>query len=357
MPKSNDLIESLKEKVCSFEIELSSSLSVLNIMEVELNKLCSMRNDWINQVSGVDEIEVITYKNRIESLRKKSEIALIELSIDVMRLNMIYEDQQLRQLIVATRPREIGETNKDREKEVQNLIKSGMEEIAKFVRQSIRLRTDLLTQCEDMNRQMLSLKNEFIEGHKLRLTIGIRRVQTYMDHLNDLQIASDNKYKKVTNDYLILRHNARVAKEILVKSQNEAHKVRRILQDNIDKLQAESIFQRERLEKNSADELKALTNEIRQTVISKEREYEDIILRVRKKKINAKITLKEHKKLVEDYDQKYEELLEKRNSDIKIISKELKKLKELIFALETNLSEKNDSEDLKNKISFLLNSL
>lgn len=90
-----------------------------------------------------------------------------------------------------------------------------------------------------------------------------------------------------------------------------------MLQDNIDKLMLESVAQRERLEKNYSEQLRVLTNDIRSSVIQKEREYEDIVLRVERKRKATKITLKEHKKLVARYDAKYDILQEKRRAEIR----------------------------------------
>jgi len=260
---------SLRGKVLNFEAELSSSLSILDIIDKEMNSLCDMRSTWVTQVSGVGDIEVQVFKNRIDTLRKRAETAIMDIEIDRIRLEGFYEAQQLKQLIVATRPREDGETDKQRSKEIGVVIREGMEAIAKAVRKSTRFRQEILSNCEDMNRQLFMLKKEYHDGHKMRIQTSIQRVTEYMDHLSSMISDCESKNKRLTSDYLILRHNARVAKEVLVRSQNEANRTRKILQDNIDKLMVESVVQRDRVEKNSDEELKALTNDIRRQVIGK----------------------------------------------------------------------------------------
>jgi len=130
-----------------------------------------------------------------------------------------------------------------------------------------------------------------------------------------------------------------------------------MLQDNIDKLLSESIVQRERLEKSSSAELKLLTDEIRQAVIRKEREYEDLILRVQRKKKEAKLTLKQHKKLVAHYDAKYDALNEKRRNEIRVISSELRKLREMISSMEAKFNERAGAEAMIGQVAKILNSM
>lgn len=347
---------SLREKVLSFEAELSSGLSILEIIDREMNALCDMRSSWVTQVSGVGEIEVQTFKNRVETLRKKAETALMDIEIDKIKLEGFYEAQQLKHLIVATRPRDDGETDKQRSKEIDAVISEGMAAIAKAVKKSTRLRQDILSNCEDMNRQLFLLKKEHQDGHKARIQTGIQRVVEYVDHLSNMISDCESKNKRLTNDYLILRHNARVAKEVLVRSQNEANRMRKILQDNIDKLMIESVVQRERVEQSSAEELKTLTNNIRRQVIEKEREYEDINLRVRRKKIFVKNSLKEHRVLVKKYEDKYEALQKKRKTEIRLVSGELRRLREMIAELELKVHKKSGTFTV-NQVTQLLESL
>lgn len=86
-----DIIAPLRQKVIAFESEMNSSLSILGIMEKELENVCALREDWMTEVSGVDDAEAVTFKNRIASLRKRAELIMIEIQIDSIRLNGFYE--------------------------------------------------------------------------------------------------------------------------------------------------------------------------------------------------------------------------------------------------------------------------
>ena len=126
---AKDMVEALRKKVLAFEAEIASSMSVLSLMESELNDVCTMRKSWITEVSGIDEIEAQTFRVQAEALRKRASIINVEMHMDAIRLNGFYEAQQLQQLVVATRPREEGESDQDREKEINAMIKEGMVKI------------------------------------------------------------------------------------------------------------------------------------------------------------------------------------------------------------------------------------
>ena len=50
-------------------------------------------------------------------------------------------------------------------------------------------------------------------------------MSTYVKHLNDATKESQSLHKKITGDYLVIRHNSKVAQDILLKKQMEANLV------------------------------------------------------------------------------------------------------------------------------------
>ena len=356
--RADDMVQELRKKVMTFESEMASSMSVLNIMENELNDVCRLRKSWITQVSGIDEIEAQSFKIQAEALRKRSSIINIEMQMDAIRLNGFYEAQQLQQLIVATRPREEGESDKDREKEINMMIKDGMLKVGRAVSESLQIRQKFREEVDNMNRQLATLKNEYRENKRIRITTILDNIKEYDEHLEEIRSHSEETHRRVTNDYLILRHNARVAKEILVRSQNEAKKVREMLENNINKLMRESVAHRDRMEKHSNDELKVLTEDLRKNVINKERQYENIVVRVNGKKKHTKRILKSHKQMIKDYDAKYNALQKKRRGEILVIEKELQKLRDMIGEVEGHLHDKENNSGMQmQQIATILSSL
>ena len=355
---AKDMVEALRKKVLAFEAEIASSMSVLSLMESELNDVCTMRKSWITEVSGIDEIEAQTFRAQAEALRKRASIINVEMHMDAIRLNGFYEAQQLQQLVVATRPREEGESDQDREKEINAMIKEGMVKIGRAVNESLQIRLKFKEEVDNMSRQLISLKSEYKEKKRIRIESILGSIKEYDEHLSEIRRNSEDTYKKVTNDYLILRHNARVAKEILVRSQNEAKKVRNMLESNINKLMKESVAHRDRLEKNSSDELQVLTEDLRKIVINKEREYENILVRVEGKKRHTKKILKSHKQMIRDYDAKYNALQQKRRGEILVIEKELQKLRDMISEVECQLHDKENNSGMQmQQIASILASL
>ena len=351
-------LEALRNKVLAFEAETASSLSVLTLMEKDLNDVCTLRKSWITEVSGIDEIEAQTFRLQAEALRKRSSIINIEMQMDAIRLNGFYEAQQLQQLVVATRPREDGETDQDREKEINKMIKEGMVKIGRAVTESLQTRQKYKEEVESMNRQLKNLKVEYKEKKRIRLETIISDIKEYNQHLDEIRHKSQDTYKKVTNDYLILRHNARVAKEILLRSQNEANKVRNMLENNINKLMKESMALRDRMEVHSSDELQVLTEDMRKSVIDKEREYENILVRVEGKKRHTRKIMKSHKQMIKEYDAKYNALQLKRRGEILVIEKELQKLRDMISEVECQLHNKENDDGIQmQQIARILGSL
>ena len=355
---ADEMIQELRKKVLAFEAEITSSMSVLPLMENELNDVCALRKSWVTEVSGIDELEAQTFKTQAEALRKRASIMNIEMQMDAIRLNGFYESQQLQQLVVATRPREDNESDHDREREINLMIKEGMVKIGRAVNESLQIRIKFKEEADDMFRELVLLKNEYKEKKRIRMETILADIRDYNAHLDGIRGNSEDTYKKVTNDYLILRHNARVAKEILVRSQNEAKKVRNLLENNINKLMKESVIQRDLMEKHSEEELQVLTEDLRKAVIRKEREYENILVRVEGKKRHTKKVIKSHKQMIKDYDARYNALQKQRRGEILVIEKELQKLRDMISEVEYQLNNKENNSGIQmQQIANILGSL
>ena len=230
--------------------------------------------------------------------------------------------------------------------------------IGRAVNESLQIRIKFKEEADDMFRELVLLKNEYKEKKRIRMETILADIREYNAHLDGIRGNSEDTYKKVTNDYLILRHNARVAKEILVRSQNEAKKVRNLLENNINKLMKESVIQRDLMEKHSEEELQVLTEDLRKAVIRKEREYENILVRVEGKKRHTKKVIKSHKQMIKDYDARYNALQKQRRGEILVIEKELQKLRDMISEVEYQLNNKENNSGIQmQQIANILGSL
>ena len=150
----------------------------------------------------------------------------------------------------------------------------------------------------------------------------------------------------ILGEYLVLRHNAKVARDILARNQKKNQDERQQLQDRLDQLIVESDAQKEKMEKITASELKVLTNDIRTKVILKEREFEEITARLEEAKAKRKSVCSDLKHNLRKYERKFDKLQIKRQRDLKEINGELKSLRDMIANLEEKLKDNKDKENI-----------
>lgn len=210
-----------------------------------------------------------------------------------------------------------------------------------MLQKSVSLRSSIASSLYGIIAECDKLKMEYQSHRSVLVSHLSDRIQQYVVRLEESVEDSKKNHQTIMGDYLVLRHNAKVARDVLLKGQKEANLTRLNLKQRLDKLVEEAAMQRERMEKAAASELKVLTNDIRDEVISKERELEEIINSKEEYKNCRKYTSIDIKKDIKKYTHKYNLLQDKRRSDISSVGKELNKLREFVLSIEMQFASDN----------------
>ena len=333
-----DPVSIARARVHEFEDEMEEKLRKLPEIEEQVKHIGEARRRWLSSVSLVDTIETDVFMRKLEVLKKKAELYQVKIKLDSAKLQRLYELQTLRYLVAATKPYdEDDDDDKSREVYLGNLTNENLEELRTALQKSINLRSAIASQCYELTSDVNRFQVDYESHRKILDEEVTERIKTYITRLEESVAISRRNHKKVTSDYLVLRHNARVARDILLTGKQEAAASRKALQERVDKLVEEAMMQRDRMEKASAAELKLLTNDIRNDVIQKEQELEKCSEVVEMMKIQRSRACKDIKREIRLNVKKFNDLQEKRRIDLKTIGEEMKYLRELISQMELQL--------------------
>ena len=118
-----------------------------------------------------------------------------------------------------------------------------------------------------------------------------------------------SSYQSIVRDYLVLRHNAQVAKALLVRSQNDSSAARHELQRCLEQIESEAAKHRAHSESIAHAQWAARTRELRAQVVEKE-------------------------KLLDETAQRVASLRQRKSLDIAALQKEIRRVERLCVARE-----------------------
>lgn len=326
-----------KERVIEFEKEIRGKIDSLAILEKEILLMGKMRHIWLDSVCSVDATETAVYHKKFNILKSRSEMLSNQLMSDMLRLESHYESQTLKLLIEATRPFDEDETPESRKATTNALTREHIEELRMALEYSIDFRKKLIAAAEDIVSEVNSVFIENETHYKSVLDSIREKIESFALDLSSKVEGIAQNHHRVTSDYLVLRHNAKIAREIVSKSQNEALEARHKLQSRLDSLIEESNHQRDLMERAALAELKFQTEDVRMEVIQKERELDEVTSRVNALKSQRSTNISGLKAELKDYKRRYKRLETERQQEMVAVRTELKKLKDMVSTLEGTL--------------------
>ena len=333
-------------RVLDFEQEAEERLASLGQTEQEILSVGQLRSRWLTSVNNMDEVETETFGLRLENMRAYSELAELNLSIDQIEMESLYEQQTLDYLVQATKPLEDGESKESRADILEQMTKENLDELCSTLRTSIDFRAKINKKMHDSTVELAKLRVNHDNRHSAAVSDLQERMAQYAERMKEAVITSKKQHKKITGEYLVLRHNARVAKEVLQRSQNEAQLARKMLQDKLERLTEEADGQRERMEAAALAELKIMTEDIRNSVIRKETEVNEMRRHIELLKSSRKQSSRDLRKAIKSYDAKRLGLEKKRKVEVEAIKGELQGLRDMCTDLENNI----EAQRLKDQV-------
>jgi hypothetical protein len=303
-------------RVLDFEAEVQKKIEDIKDLEKDVLSVGQKRTIWLKYLCSLDNVENSIFENKIAVVKNRAETLSSRLMTDILRLEGFYESQTLNYLIEVTKPTENGETLEERKRVVAALNRQSAEDLKEAVLYSIDYRKELGEQAVLLAAEINRIKVECVSHYKLVIQNIHDKLVAFLEDVKERKALKAKEHKKVTGDYLVLRHNAKVARELVVKSQKDAISGRIDLQSGIDKIIEDAQHQREVMERATAAELRLLTEDVRLDVMKKEKELDEITNRVEALRKKTSGEYKHLKSELKSYKSKYLELQQKRKLDI-----------------------------------------
>ena len=338
-------LESMRNRILDFEKEIGERIEALLVYETGILDTGVLRAQWLASVSNSVGGDSQAFRKKLEILRTKSEFYSSQLTLENAKMEGFTESQSLGYLIAATKPYADGETEEKRKKSLEIVVQNNIEDLKDALNQCIAQRADITNNVRDLVHDVETLKFEHEQQNASVVGELERKISQYTEQLRDISATSKANDREITGDYLVLRHNSRVAKEMLVRSQNEANLARKVLQEGMDQVELASASQREKIEHSSEAELMELTDGIRLKVVKSEQELEELQASRIERLRSRKLKIRSLNKACDEFNYKYEELQAQRKNDLERVSGELKRLREMVEKVDLRLLKLNSADD------------
>lgn len=327
----------------------------LHHFESEIVRTGLLRRQWLTNVTkDVDgDTELFHMKLKVKTAMMK--LLRVRLATENAKIENFQFTVSLQNLIAATKPYEGDDNDMSRKKVLDLMMQNNIENIKDALSQSSAVKANLSGHVDDLLQNIEELKLQHSQQCELVVTDLQPKIAQYAAQLRESLVSSKLIDKQITGDYLVLRHNCRVATEILIRSQNEASLARQAIHENLCLIALAASNQREKIEKSSEGELTLLTEGIRLKLLRNEKDLE--ILQAKKTE-RVRATKNKLYNLSLTYDQfetKYETLQIQRKNDLERVGGELRRLREMVGAVEMRLLKLSVSEDDHDFDKFLDN--
>lgn len=335
----------MRSRILDFEENMEERIQTLHLFESEIERTGQLRRQWLTNVTKDIDGDTELYHMKLKVKTAMMELLAVHLTTENAKVENFQYTISLQNLIAATKPYEGDESDQSRKRILESLMQKNIESIKVALSQSATVKANLQRHVDHLLQSIESLKAQHSQQCESIVTDLQPKIAHYAIQLRESLTISKSNDKQITGDYLVLRHNCRVATEILIRSQNEASVARLALQENLCLIAQAASDQREKVEKSSETELALLKNGIRLKLMRNEKDLE--ILQAKKaERIRAsKNNLHNLNMTYDFYEAKYETLQIQRRNDLDRVGGELRRLREMVGAVEMRLLKLSVSED------------
>lgn len=316
-----------RERVLAFELELTQKLEVLNQTELKIQTTSQQRQAWLKNISSTYHSESAIHNKMIQVIQAECELAALQFQLDILRMEGQYDGQKLQLLVEATKPLQSDETQETRNLFLQRKARENSDLLCTALEQSLAMRMRLVDHCHDLKLTLAKIEAQAKVELKVQTEDVQHKLESYQVKMQESANRSNTLYQEVLHDYLVLRHNATVAEEILQRSQLDARKARSELQDCLQRFLAAADEERQKLQVEAAREINLQTADLRKEVMTREQELETLRLRVQrlsKQRVRSRIDLLDRLARLE---QSYRTLEQQRRDALILVREELDHLR------------------------------
>ena len=347
--------ELMRSRVIAFEGEFESTNKSLQDFGKEISRIELQRNEWLKSLHIPFDEESQLLKKKIQNMKAAVELIEIKLMVDNARLKGLYKSQTVQYLITATKPYADNDNASIRQEELDRLSRINIVELKEALQRSVAARSTLSCSVEQLSEEIRELHTN-CRQQGTAIAYEIRdRVTQYADHLRRTSIILKTNDRQITGDYLVLRHNSRVAAEIRAKNRMSADLASQALRESYDEQILANALEREREEQSSESELQDLTDRIRCKLNTLERDLLEFRSRKNERVRLRKSKIQDLEMTISDLNGKYDSLQGQRKNDLKRVGGELKRLREMVNTVEDKLlklSGTTDDDEYENVVNF-----
>ena len=346
--------ESMRSRVIAFEREFEKTNQSLLDLGKEISSTELQRKKWLSSLDTSLHEESQLLKKKIQTMKAAVELFEIQLRVDNARLNGFYKTQTVQYLIAATKPYSEGENASIRQESLDRMSKVNTAELKGALKRSVTARSILSCNVELLSEEVRKLQTDYRQ-QGTAIADEIRdRVTQYADYLRKNSVISKTNDRQITGDYLVLRHNSRVATEIRAKNRMSANLASQALQESLHENTLANALQREREEQSAESELQNLTDRIRCKLSTLERELVELRVRKNDRVRLRKSKIQELEMSISELNRKHDTLQGQRKNDLERVGGELKRLREMVGNVEVKLlklSSIADNDEYENVVN------
>jgi hypothetical protein len=263
-----------REKTRNFEFELAATIGKLDVNESKIRNLISHRRDWLSSGTNLEELESTLLKKRIELIRDKLELLRVDSQLEQVRTEAVYENEVLKVLAAATKPLEKGEKKHERDKMIATISHNSTKVVFEAVQKALNHQSLIADSADEMNRNVDIFFIDQEQRRHGRIELLNAKFEKYISALKTIVGSSEDKLKQVTSQYLVLRHNARIAREVLMTNQSKIGREKQILINKITGMRTEVEEQLSSAEIKFESEMNTVVGQRRSEVLRREEELE-----------------------------------------------------------------------------------
>ena len=336
--ESNHPLNSLtlsRQRAVTFEQEYRDSIQEVSKIEVFLKELLELRRKWLLRDGTAVRVDYEATKKQFDILKLKTEILSSKIDLDKLTLESYYESQQLKMLVEGTKPPDPNdEKGKMRAVKLERMMRDGADALKRSLTESILFRQNASSESKRLVNMLDMRLSEKLQRDEMINNDADNTLSLFVDRARKSLRKTEKSLKVVTGNYLVLRHNSRMATEILTKSKNDIAMQRKQLREHYQQLLLDIEKQQLEDEERLKDELEIQIRRQRSEVMKYESELElkwneNEEIREQKHK-----SIKEMKSAIKTYNSQYNALQERRKQELINVQGQLTRLREELSVAE-----------------------
>jgi hypothetical protein len=333
--KDPNALQLARQRALAFEREYEESIDELKKVEVFLKELLMLRKNWLSKDCTSKHLDFETTKKQFEILKLQADILSSQVDLDKFTLESYYESQQLKQLVEGTKPTEPNDPQgKMREVKMERIMREGAEDLKRSLTESILFRQKASSESKRLVSMLDNKQTEKAHNDQMINEDADNTLTLFVDRAKKSLHKTKTSLKLVTGNYLVLRHNSRMATAVLTKSRNEIALQRKKLRENYKQLELEVEAKKLQDEESRKTELEIQIRRQRSEVMKYESELElkwneNEDIREQQNK-----SIKDIKLAIKTYDAQYKDLQIRRRKELVTVQGQLTRLREELSVAE-----------------------